>query len=575
MRSIRIVVLLSLMLLLVSCISMPKDYFIEFETHGGGHIDAIHYQTIDDVVMPAFPIKEGYHFIGWYLDEALTEPFLIALLDDKDNFKNYILHAKWQVKSYDVHYHVFREDPQTGLVLYPMETIVQLEHGVNHSLMLTSLGRIYAWGNNASGQLGIGTFQDQLEPIEITHFFMLDTDESLISIGAGNRFSIALSSEGKVFAWGNNQYGAIGDGSFSNTYLPKRVTQLSQLDAQDKIKSISTGYNHCLALSDQGRVFGWGSNTQGAIGDGSISQRNTPVEITSHFQLGLTDRVEWISAGGIQSTQSFATTQLGKIFNWGYNSQVHLGGGNLVERLFPRQVTSSFVMDVGDQIKQVFMGQFYASALTHQGKLFVWGLGFPLEFNNGLFASATQAHTINHLLDLELTEKIISAYSASLTHHYALTDSNQLIVWGFNHKGQLGIGEESNEYEFFYPINITSELDLNPNEKILGVTLGTLNYTSLWTDGQRLFGWGNNDAGQLGKGTTTSVNHPVSISINHAEDHHVMQLPYGSQMIEYLPTREGYRFSGWFSDMEMTTPYTFSLMPAHEIKLYGYWILQS
>ncbi len=116
---------------------------------------------------------------------------------------------------------------------------------------------------------------------------------------------------------------------------------------------------------------------------------------------------------------------------------------------------------------------------------------------------------------------------------------------------------------------------MNPNEKILGVTLGTLNYTSLWTDGQRLFGWGNNDAGQLGKGTTTSVNHPVSISINHAEDHHVMQLPYGSQMIEYLPTREGYRFSGWFSDMEMTTPYTFSLMPAHEIKLYGYWILQS
>ncbi|MFH1321405.1 MAG: Ser-Thr-rich GPI-anchored membrane family protein, partial [Bacteroidota bacterium] len=147
---------------------------------------------------------------------------------------------------------------------------------------------------------------------------------SVISIAGGYKYSLALLSDGRVLAWGCNYDGQLGDGTTTDRHTPVEVTGIT-----DAVM-VEAGYYHSLALLSDGRVLAWGSNEYGQLGDGTTTDRHTPVEVT-----GITDAVA-IAAGGYYS---LALLSDASVLAWGCNEYGLLGDGTTTYRHTPVEVT--------------------------------------------------------------------------------------------------------------------------------------------------------------------------------------------------------------------------------------------
>jgi alpha-tubulin suppressor-like RCC1 family protein len=126
-----------------------------------------------------------------------------------------------------------------------------------------------AWGDNLSGQLGNGNNNSSNIPVAVSGL-----TSGVSAIAAGGDHSIALKSDGTVWAWGDNQLGQLGNGNNIASNTPVQVSGLTDVTA------IAAGDNHSLALKDDGTVWAWGDNQFGQLGDGTNSTRNIPVQST-------------------------------------------------------------------------------------------------------------------------------------------------------------------------------------------------------------------------------------------------------------------------------------------------------
>jgi alpha-tubulin suppressor-like RCC1 family protein len=180
------------------------------------------------------------------------------------------------------------------------------------------------WGSNQYGQLGDGTNTGRNVPTEITLMFSLSAGDKIISLSFGQFRSSALSAAGQVFMWGWNFSGLLGfgDGTNTNRNVPTEITSRFSLSSSDKITSISLGSLHSSALSATGRVFMWGLNSSGQLGNGTNTNINVPTEITSRFSLASSDKIISLSLGDDHSS---ALSAAGQVFMWGLNSYEQLG----------------------------------------------------------------------------------------------------------------------------------------------------------------------------------------------------------------------------------------------------------
>ncbi|MFG2111450.1 Ig-like domain repeat protein [Streptomyces sp. NPDC048718] len=187
------------------------------------------------------------------------------------------------------------------------------------SLAATSDGRVLAWGLNRFGQLGDGTTTDRHTPVEVP--LPAGTEVTALAAGAGH--SLALTSVGRVFAWGLNSSGQVGDGTTTDRHSPVQI-----LPAGPGIAAITAGAIHSLLMTTDGRVYAWGDNTFGGLGDGTTTQRNELVR--THLPAGA-DAVA-IAAGNFHS---LALTSDGRVFAWGLNNHGQVGDGTTTDRLTP------------------------------------------------------------------------------------------------------------------------------------------------------------------------------------------------------------------------------------------------
>lgn len=174
---------------------------------------------------------------------------------------------------------------------YPV-SVSEVEHvtavaaGGSHTLALTEGGTVWSWGNNADGELGDGTDVDRSLPAPIVGL------DRIVAIAAGASFSLALRDDGTVWAWGWNGNGQLGNGSSA---VPTRSLVPVRALTPSGIVAIAAGGLHALALRDDGTVWAWGYNETGALGDGTYTTRKTPVQV-----LGLSNAAA-ISAGFLHS----------------------------------------------------------------------------------------------------------------------------------------------------------------------------------------------------------------------------------------------------------------------------------
>jgi hypothetical protein len=167
-----------------------------------------------------------------------------------------------------------------------LDNVNAVAAGMRFSLALRNDGTVRAWGENEWGQLGDGTTSNRDVPARVPGL------NDVIAIAAGHYHSLALKSDGTVWAWGDNKSGELGDGTTTHSSTPVRVKGLSG------ILAIAAGEAHSLALKSDGTVWAWGNNESGQAGDGTQNSPDSPA-VTTPVKVKDLDHVAAIADGGI------------------------------------------------------------------------------------------------------------------------------------------------------------------------------------------------------------------------------------------------------------------------------------
>jgi alpha-tubulin suppressor-like RCC1 family protein len=195
--------------------------------------------------------------------------------------------------------------------------VTAISAGGEHSLALLSNGTVMAWGGNGHGQLGDGHTNDSDVPVAVKGL------AGVTAVAAGGEHSLALLSNGTVMAWGGDEYGQLGN-STVEAVEEERISDVPvAVSGVSGVTAITAGARHSLALLSNGTVMAWGENEYGELGDGSIARSDeVPVAVS-----GLSG-VAAISAGG---EHSLALLLSGKVMSWGEDKRGELGNGSVGE----------------------------------------------------------------------------------------------------------------------------------------------------------------------------------------------------------------------------------------------------
>jgi len=349
--------------------------------------------------------------------------------------------------------------------------VVAVSAGYANSVALLSNGSLWAWGDNGSGQLGDGTTVQRTKPVRIGA-----TEVNWAAVSAGNVHTLALKKDGTLWAWGSNSNGRLGDGTTTQRTLPVRIGM-----TEVNWAAVSVGFHHTLALKKDGSLWAWGGNDSGRLGDGSTTQRTSPVRI------GLT-ATDWaaVSAGGHHTV---ALKKDGSLWAWGRNGSGQLGLGDTANRTAPVRV------GLANDWAAISAGGSHTMALKKDGTLWAWGWNSDATLGDGTTKDKSVPVRIG-------SEKNWATVSAGGNHTLALKKDGSLWAWGNNEYGQLGDGTFKQRTK---PVRIgKSDTDWAGIAADGYRTLAFKKDGGLWT-------WGDNENGQLGDGTTADKNAPVRI----------------------------------------------------------------
>jgi len=237
--------------------------------------------------------------------------------------------------------------------------ITGIAAGENHSLALDSGGVVWAWGSNGFGQLGVGSNDSH---ITVASALLSLHGTTITAIAAGSGHSLALDSQGHVWAWGDNHVGQLGIGSFSRPRLVP--VKLDLFPPPTRITRIASGAMHNLATDSFGRLWAWGANEAGQLGIGTTTNAAAPALVRG-FPGGT--RIVTIAAGG---AHSLAVDADGNLWSWGLNLEGQLGNGTTTESHLPARVI--YPLGINHTIVSVAAGTRHSLAL--ESLSFVHGL---------------------------------------------------------------------------------------------------------------------------------------------------------------------------------------------------------
>lgn len=539
-----------------------KTYSISFETNGGTYINTKVFIPGEAILLSYETINIGYELDGWYLDAGLTQTFTLTEMPSED----LTLYAKWVTRSYYTNFNMFDASDKSQIDLGYDETIIMVSVGDEHSGLLTSYGRLYMWGDNRYGKLGDGSYGDQYTPVEITEYFNLTPGEKIIQIALGLEHSMALTNLGNVYTWGSNEYGQLGNNSIYNESRPVKITTYFSLNSQEIITQISAGYWHNGAITNQGHVFTWGSNSGGRLGIGRtlINVAKTPRNITNSFNLGYGEIIIELSLGG---WQSMALSSEGRIYTWGDNSYGGLGNGESIytNQYAPAEITKYFNLSVEEKVISLSSGYQHSSAVTNQGRLFMWGQSKNGQIGDGRLTYSMLPLDITQYFNLSEGEMIVNSGLSTFSSS-AFTSDNRVFTWGGNSYGVLGDGSTSTKTT---PYDVTENMDLNDNEHILSSAY--IEHMMVVTSDSRVITWGSNTNGQLGLGTTASHRLPVVLPVNQSDDFWVESHEVGAIYYVDQLERIGYEFDGWYRDSAGKIDFMIGTMWPYDINLFAFW----
>ena len=300
--------------------------------------------------------------------------------------------------------------------------------GHYHSLALLNDGTVWAWGANTFQHLGTGSHDEFITtPMKVQNL------EGVTAVATGVAHALALKADGSVWAWGRNWYGQLGNG------LPKREIggyddneQPAEVTGLGKIKQISAGYFHSLALAEDGTVWRWGGYGNSQFLFPIAYAVNMPVQIS------VPGKITAISAGGMHDV---LLREDGTVWACGYNTHRQLGNKHVYNEVL------DIPLKVGDlsDVKAVSAGGSFTLALKNDGTVWAWGRNENGELGNGSAVAKTEitlGDTESEPTEVSLLQDV-TEITAGGTHAMAVTRDGGIWAWGGNDEGQLGNFTES------------------------------------------------------------------------------------------------------------------------------------
>ena len=319
-----------------------------------------------------------------------------------------------------------------GALLGKTLTAVENSIGGYHTLALASDGKVFAWGFNSYGLLGDGTTTDRLEPVAVDMTGAL-LGKTVTAIAAGRTYSLVLTADNKLYTWGDNAHGQLGDGTTTAQTTAVAVDMTGALSGKT-IARIAAGGFSAAVLTTDGLVFTWGRGDKGQLGNGGTANSSVPVALDMSGVLA-TKTVTQISGG---YEHFLALTTDGRAYGWGTNADYQLGDGATAQKSSPVAVDTSGVL-FGKRLVAVSAAYETSMALSADGKIYGWGYNRYGALGDG--TSAVHATTpVATDMSGVLSGKSITAISAGERHTIALASDGELFAWGWNDSGQVGDG---------------------------------------------------------------------------------------------------------------------------------------
>ena len=327
-------------------------------------------------------------------------------------------------------------------------------------------GELWAWGLNNYGMLGQNNRTDYSSPVQIP-----GTTWSRVLRGSNSQ-SGAINTSGELWVWGWNQYGQLAQNSRTQYSSPVQVPGSWTYGA--------TNMRGIAAVNTSGELWIWGDNEYGQLGQGNQTKYSSPVQVPG---------TTWVDVAAGKG-QVKATKTDGTLWVWGYNHRGQLGVNDTTNYSSPKQVPGT----TWTLSNNTTTGQQASRMLKTDGTMWSWGYNGGLGLNDGVkYSSPVQIHGGG----TDWSNIGGSSYQA-----IAVKTDGTLWMWGTNGPGALGQNDRTSRSS---PIQVGSDntwaVGVIPNS---GMTLAAKIDGTLW-------GWGNNDYGQLGQNSNIKYSSPVQI----------------------------------------------------------------
>jgi len=411
-------------------------------------------------------------------------------------------------------YILARDTDDTSPVPVPAKHIpamAQIAAGSLHMVGLDMAGQVWTWGLDVDGQLGRGAGEDKAYLPG-----MVSLPSKIVRIVAGGNQTFALDVNGKVWAWGDNYYYALGDGTGTRRFKPVQLTSIDKVIALSTnaqrsaavrsdgtlwiwgagdypsptqvkglpfaAQDVTVGPTQTLVLLADGSIWGTGVNDRGQLGNGTTSEAFVFVKST-----GL-PAMKTLAAGG---QHVLALTQDGALWSWGSNNLGQLGEAADLERNIASKIPTLA------NIVQLASGDNHTLALDATGAVWAWGNNSKGAVGDG---SGLDRSTPVKISGLPGIKRIAAGGNSSA----GLDNDGSIWVWGSNDAGQLGVAPEA----LVYAGRPRKIADVSG---ITDIAVGGTFMLALQNDAT-IIAWGDNSTGQLGVGDTSKHIGPVAVA---------------------------------------------------------------
>ena len=339
--------------------------------------------------------------------------------------------------------------------------------------------KLWSWGCNESGQLGLGNTTIRSSPVQVG---ALTTWSNVFGGAAGEGF--ATKTDGTLWAWGNNNQGQLGLGNTTSRSSPVQVGALT--DWSDA--KISSSLSSTLAVKSNGTLWAWGWGGYGSLGQGNTTSRSSPVQVGA-----LTTWAE-VSVG---FGNVLAVKTDGTLWSWGFGVEGGLGQGNTTNRSSPVQVGA-----LTNWSKVVAIPHAGLATKT-DGTLWAWGRNNVGQLGQGNTTIRSSPVQVGALTNWSKIAGSGSRYTAYMSYIYGFFSSiktdGTLWSWGHNTYGQLGLGNTTSRSSPVQVGTLTdwSKLSINSHSVYSGVG----NMTALIKTNGTLWAWGRRVNGNFADGS--------------------------------------------------------------------------